>query len=58
MAFYHLAAAALPSEENFLEKENLTGSSEKPKYTYRELITLSLIDKTCLTLSNIYHWIW
>merc|ERR1711990_997668 len=51
------SAAALPSEENFLEKENLTGSSEKPKYTYRELITLSLIDKTCLTLSNIYNWI-
>ena len=49
---------ALPSEESFLEKENLTGRSEKPKYTYRELITLALIDKTCLTLSNIYSWIW
>merc|ERR1719411_2016373 len=48
---------ALPSEESFLEKENLTGRSEKPKYTYRELITLALIDKTSLTLSNIYSWI-
>merc|ERR1711936_693736 len=35
-----------------LEKENLTGSIEKPKYTYRELITLALMDKTSLTLSN------
>ena len=41
-----------------MEKENLTGSNEKPKYTYRELITLALMDKTSLTLSNIYSWIW
>jgi len=38
------------------EKENII-SNEKPKYTYRELITLALADKTCLTLSNIYSWI-
>jgi len=47
-----------PTEElGRLEKENLTGSNEKPKYTYRELITLALMDKTSLTLSNIYSWI-
>jgi len=47
-----------PAEElGRLEKENLTGSNEKPKYTYRELITLALMDKTSLTLSNIYSWI-
>jgi len=51
------AGSALPAEELGLEKENLAGSSEKPKYTYRELITLALMDKTCLTLSNIYSWI-
>jgi len=51
------SVASLPSDEPSLEKENMTGSSEKPKYTYRELITLALMDKTCLTLSNIYSWI-
>ena len=44
-------------EEDFAEKENIVISTEKPKYTYRELITLALADKTCLTLSNIYSWI-
>ncbi len=40
-------------------KENsIVISKEKPKYTYRELITLALADRTCLTLSNIYSWIW
>ena len=39
------------------EKENII-SNEKPKYTYRELITLALADRTELTLSNIYSWIW
>jgi len=39
------------------EKENVTISNEKPKYTYRELITLALADRTELTLSNIYSWI-
>lgn len=40
-----------------VQKENVVISNEKPKYTYRELITLALADKTCLTLSNIYNWI-
>ena len=48
------------SETNSVdEKENsIIISKEKPKYTYRELITLALADRTCLTLSNIYSWIW
>ena len=48
------------SETNSVdEKENsIVISKEKPKYTYRELITLALADRTCLTLSNIYAWIW
>jgi len=41
----------------FDEKENVSISNEKPKYTYRELITLALADRTELTLSNIYSWI-
>jgi len=47
------------SETNSVdEKENsIIISKEKPKYTYRELITLALADRTCLTLSNIYSWI-
>merc|ERR1712045_1051074 len=47
------------SETNSVdEKENtIVISKEKPKYTYRELITLALADRTCLTLSNIYAWI-
>jgi len=46
----------MDTEIGFDEKENVI-SNEKPKYTYRELITLALADKTCLTLSNIYSWI-
>ena len=48
------------SETNSVDgKENsIVISKEKPKYTYRELITLALADRTCLTLSNIYSWIW
>merc|ERR1712110_1281232 len=47
------------SETNSVDgKENsIVISTEKPKYTYRELITLALADRTCLTLSNIYSWI-
>lgn len=47
------------SETNSVDgKENsIVISREKPKYTYRELITLALADRTCLTLSNIYSWI-
>lgn len=56
-----MRAADMETEENegplTLQKENVVISNEKPKYTYRELITLALADKTCLTLSNIYNWI-
>ena len=59
MKYLVLGLSSPPTEElGRLEKENLTGSNEKPKYTYRELITLALMDKTSLTLSNIYSWIW
>ena len=32
-------------------------SSAKPNYTYTDLITLALRDKTSLTVSEIYQWI-
>ena len=32
-------------------------SSAKPNYTYTDLITLALKDKTSLTVSEIYQWI-
>ena len=32
-------------------------SSNKPNYTYTDLITLALRDKTSLTVSEIYQWI-
>ena len=32
-------------------------SSHKPNYTYTDLITLALRDKTSLTVSEIYQWI-
>ena len=32
-------------------------SSAKPNYTYTDLITLALKDKTSLTVSGIYQWI-
>ena len=32
-------------------------SSAKPNYTYTDLITLALKDKTALTVSGIYQWI-
>ena len=55
-----MSVAEMETDENdgmTVQKENVVISSEKPKYTYRELITLALADKTCLTLSNIYNWI-
>ena len=38
------------------EKLN-TISGAKPNYTYTDLITLALKDKTSLTVSGIYQWI-
>ena len=32
-------------------------SAAKPNYTYTDLITLALRDKTSLTVSGIYQWI-
>ena len=44
-----------------LDKEAATSSSasdgSKPNYTYTDLITLALRDKTALTVSGIYQWI-
>ena len=44
-----------------LDKETATSSSasdgSKPNYTYTDLITLALRDKTALTVSGIYQWI-
>ena len=37
--------------------ETLEISSNKPNYTYTDLITLALRDKTSLTVSEIYQWI-
>ena len=37
--------------------ERLEISSNKPNYTYTDLITLALRDKTSLTVSEIYQWI-
>ena len=34
-----------------------TVSAAKPNYTYTDLITLALRDKTSLTVSGIYQWI-
>ena len=39
-----------------LKTETLT-STPKPNYTYKELITLALRDKTSLTVIEIYQWI-
>ena len=45
-----------------LDKETPATSSSasdgsKPNYTYTDLITLALRDKTALTVSGIYQWI-
>ena len=45
-----------------LDKEAAATSSSasdgsKPNYTYTDLITLALRDKTALTVSGIYQWI-
>ena len=37
--------------------ESFEISSNKPNYTYTDLITLALRDKTSLTVSEIYQWI-
>ena len=40
-----------------LQTESYEISTNKPNYTYTDLITLALKDKTSLTVSEIYQWI-
>ena len=39
------------------EGGNPSRSDRKPPYTYTDLITQALKDKTALTVSGIYQWI-
>ena len=52
-----LQSPSQPVSPPVLTQEPFEISSNKPNYTYTDLITLALKDKTSLTVSEIYQWI-
>ena len=54
---YSSAPVHYPHHLSHLAPHHTSVSAAKPNYTYTDLITLALRDKTALTVSGIYQWI-